>query len=129
MPYFGSRSLQNLSECHPHLQRLAQEAIKHIDFSIITGHRSRADQELAFKRKLSKAPWPKSKHNHTPSLAFDFIPWPFPWRDWECQEAQEAFANVVEVFKICEANLGIHLEYGYDWGWDKPHVELITVIG
>ena len=123
MPYFGKRSLQNLSECTYTLQKFAQEVIKHVDFAVIEGHRARAEQELAFTRKLSKAGWGQSKHNYTPSEAFDFIPWPFPYKDWDSQEAIDAFSDVVEVMKIVEVQLGLNLEYGFDWGWDKPHVQ------
>ena len=40
MPSFGARSQTNLDTCDPELIRLLNEAIKHVDFSVIEGHRT-----------------------------------------------------------------------------------------
>jgi peptidoglycan L-alanyl-D-glutamate endopeptidase CwlK len=44
MPQFGKDSLTKLSTCHPDLQKLFNEVIKHYDCTILEGHRSDEDQ-------------------------------------------------------------------------------------
>lgn len=68
---FGRRSLHNLSNCHKDLQAVAHEAIKHIDFTVTTGHRNKRDQEYAYDHGFSNAHYGQSPHNYWPSLAFD----------------------------------------------------------
>jgi len=65
MPQFGKDSLARLSTCHPDLQKLFNEVIKHYDCTILEGHRSDEDQLKAFNAGKSKI---KSggKHNHAP---------------------------------------------------------------
>lgn len=36
----------------------------------------------------------------------------------------KAWQEVVLSMSKASADLGISLEYGYDWGWDKPHYEI-----
>ncbi len=48
MPQFGRRSKEQLSSCHPDLQKLFNEVIKHYDCTILEGHRSNEDQLKAF---------------------------------------------------------------------------------
>ena len=50
MPTFSKRSLDNLAACHPDLQKVAHEAIKHLDFTVICGHRGREAQNKAYKK-------------------------------------------------------------------------------
>ena len=119
MPYFGSKSLIKISHCHWDLQRVAQEAIKEIDFSIICGYREKQLQDFAYENKRSKLRWPDSKHNSYPSRAFDFIPWPF--RSWE--ELND-FNTVANVIVNVAAKLDIEITGGFDWGWDLGHIEL-----
>lgn len=78
---FSKRSLDNLESCHPDLQILFDEVIKHVDVSIIQGYRSEIEQNKAFDDGKSKLRYPLSKHNTRPSLAVDFVPFPLP--DWK----------------------------------------------
>ena len=78
MPSFGKKSLALLNTCHPDLQAVAKEAIKHIDFSITQGHRTDAEQEKMFLEGKSNATRGKSKHNLLPSEAFDWCNYPGP---------------------------------------------------
>jgi peptidoglycan L-alanyl-D-glutamate endopeptidase CwlK len=128
MPQFGKTSLEKLSTCHPDLQRLFNEVIKHYDCTIIEGHRSYEDQLKAFNTGKSKI---KSggKHNHSPSLAVDVGPSPLNWKD------KEKFYHFIGFVKATAIQLGIKIRCGGDWDsdndlkdqvfFDLPHFELI----
>lgn len=119
---FGKRSKQNLGSCHPDLQKITNEAIKEIDFSVICGHRNKKDQNEAYRKGNSEVKYPHGKHNKIPSRAFDFIPWPFKSpEDWD---NTEKFRRVADVFKEKAKELGIEVTWGGDWGWDWGHFEL-----
>lgn len=128
MPNFSFKSEQQLSTCHPDLQRVAREAIKWVDFTVLEGHRNHAAQDAAVANGNSKLPWPKSKHNLSPSLAMDLMPYPIDWTDY-------ARLYLFVGFIIGTANqLGIKLRAGADWNGkfdpkrnkfpDLPHFEL-----
>ena len=72
MPSFSRTSKYNLSQCHKQLQVVAYGAIRTVDFKVICGHRSEAEQNRLYP-KYSKVQWPNSKHNQKPSMAFDFV--------------------------------------------------------
>lgn len=72
---FGKRSKEKLSQCHPDLQLIAEEALKvsSMDFGVSEGHRSLEKQMEYFNSGRSKVDGIKikGKHNYQPSLAFD----------------------------------------------------------
>src|SRR6185503_4741406 len=102
---FSKRSLKNLAQCHPDLQKIAHEAIKEFDFVVICGHRGEKEQNEAYDNGYSKLRYPKSKHNKTPALAFDACPYPIDW------EARAKFLEMREVFRKCAARLGIKVRF------------------
>lgn len=120
MAYLGSRSLRILSTCNWDIQKIVQEAIKSIDFTVICGFRDKKNQTMAYYSGASKLQWPASKHNQFPSEAFDFIPCPFKsWND------TDSFARVVDVCKSTADKLNIEITCGADWKWkDWGHIEL-----
>lgn len=126
MPKFSARSLKNLEQCHPLLQLLMYEAIKVTDFSVICGFRGEKEQNEAYSRGNSKLKWPQSKHNQTPSLAVDIVPYPIDWND------ERRFRTLGTVVKEIWAQLpeekkeGWSLSWGGDWKTfkDFPHFEL-----
>jgi len=128
MPEFGKTSRARLATCHPDLQRVMNEVIKHYDCSIICGHRGRAAQQLAFETGKSKARFGESPHNFTPALAVDVVPYPIDWSD---TSRMTHFAGFV--LGVAEM-LGIELRWGGDWDRDThlsdnrfddfPHFEL-----
>jgi len=70
-----------------------------------------------------------SKHNHSPSMAVDFSPWPVSWRDRERWIAASYYV------KATADQLGIKVRLGADWNgdmrfsesfFDAPHVEIVT---
>lgn len=120
MPHFSKRSLDNLGQCHPDLQKVAHEAIKHFDFTVICGHRNKADQDKAVREGKSKAKWPNSKHNKTPSLAFDAVPHPVDWNDIG------RFRTMAQHMKTAAKKVGVKITWGGDFKgfFDGPHFEL-----
>jgi len=131
MPSFSKSSKDRLATCHPDLQKLMNEVIKHIDISILGGHRSVEEQAEIFRRgmsKLSGAPGQLSKHNHSPSLAVDFSPYPIDWQSRERFIAASYFAKGIAT------QMGIKVRLGCDWNadlvfsegfFDGPHLELV----
>lgn len=93
MNKLSNRSKSKLETCHPDLKRLVEVALPYctIDFGISYGERSQKEQFELYKkgREQRSDKWVlvepskkvtnidgyevKSKHNHSPSLAFDFI--------------------------------------------------------
>ncbi len=112
MPSFGKRSTENLLECDERLQKILREAIKHVDFAIIEGHRGRDLQNHYFAIGTSKIKWPNGKHNKKPSLAADIIPWPSAWKDE---------GRLVELGRFVQgigAGMGHPIRWGGDWDGD-----------
>lgn len=120
MPSFSKRSLDNLKQCDPRLQKVAHEAIKTFDFVVTCGHRGKEAQNKAFAEKKSKLKWPDSKHNKTPSLAFDAAPYPIDWNDIK------RFDQMGAVMKAAARSVGVKITWGGDWKSfvDRPHFEV-----
>jgi len=78
MPSFGNSSQLKLNTCDSDIQLICNEGIKLIDFSVITGHRTKKDQNALFP-KYTKLKWPKGKHNSFPSRAVDIAPYVKPY--------------------------------------------------
>ena len=49
MPRFGTRSKKSLSSCDERLQKVFNEVIKHVDCSVIEGHRSEERQNNLYE--------------------------------------------------------------------------------
>jgi peptidoglycan L-alanyl-D-glutamate endopeptidase CwlK len=91
----------------------------------LCGHRGREEQEQAFATHRSKSHYGQSRHNYTPSLAVDVMPWypDEPHVRWgELQELRE-FANFV---MGAAAGMGIQIRWGGTFTnfFDGPHYEL-----
>ncbi len=147
MPKFSKTSLKKLETCHPDIQKVMHEAIKHYDFTVGFGHRTPEEQLALFKkgRAYSDGKWikvgrivtnldgtyKKSKHNYNPSLAIDIMPYPVDWKNID------RFIELKDVvFKAAET-VGVELVWGADWDGDGdiaehslqdyPHYELKKV--
>lgn len=132
MPVFGKRSQDNLAKVHPFLVKVAQAAIKRIDFTVICGHRDKAGQDAALRDGTTKVAFPNSAHNPLPACAIDVIPYPFTnWNDPAMFKQWKAIADIMRE----EGQLvGTPIRWGGDWEgtgsqassntWDKPHFEL-----
>jgi len=125
MFFFGSTSKARLLECDPRLQTILNAVIKHMDFTVLCATRSRADQEEAVRKGLSRAQYGESPHNFSPALAVDIAPYPVDWRDFE------RFSFLGGLMKGVASAEGIALTWGYDWnnngtlGKDDPAESLI----
>ena len=119
---FSKNSKEKLATCHPELQILWEEVIKHVDCIIICGHRSKEDQDFAFSKKNSKVQWPNSKHNSIPSKATDVAPYfKGVGIDWEDTIAFSYFAGKVMMIaeRLHLVGLMPHkLRWGGDWDGD-----------
>lgn len=126
MPKFGHRSLKNLEQCHPLLQLLMYEAIKVTDFSVICGFRGEMEQNEAYSSGHSKLKWPQSKHNQSPSLAVDIVPYPIDWNDERRFRTLGAVVKEIWSQLPPEKTEGYELSWGGDWKTfkDFPHFEL-----
>lgn len=112
---WSERSKKNLAEVHPDLQRLAAAIDARLDIEVICGYRGEKEQNEAFRKGTSKLKFPKSKHNKSPSLAFDACPNPINWND------TAPFHKMREIAKEEAAKLGINIRL---ISWDLPHIEL-----
>ena len=128
MPKFGNRSKERLKTCDNRLQIVFNEVIKHVDCSILEGHRSGERQNKLFEEGKTKVQYPNGRHNANPSRAVDVAPYPI---DWDDRERFHLFAGFV--LGIAKA-MGIELRWGGDWNMnfevddnqfdDFPHFEL-----
>ena len=122
---YSNVSKQRLASCHPDLQLVFNEVIRHRDCSILCGHRGEHEQNAAFAGGFSGLRYPQSKHNKLPSLAVDVMPYfqVRPHIRWDDNIATTHFAGFV---LGVASQMGISLEWGGNWkgGWDKPHYQL-----
>ena len=117
MPHFGKTSKKRLSTCDDRLQEIFNEVIKHVDCSVLEGHREKDRQNKLFKEGKTKVKYPDGRHNRQPSSAVDVTPYPVDWKD---RERQTLFAG----FVIGVASqMGINLRWGGDWDQDFQVVD------
>lgn len=134
MPKFSKRSLERLGQCHVDLQIIFKEVIKHYDCSILCGHRGKKEQDKAYKEGKSKLVFPKSKHNLTPSLAIDVVPYPIEWNDLKRFYYFGGFVKGIASQLLKEGFISHEIRWGGDWDSDNdfadqkftdlPHFEL-----
>ena len=128
MAKFGKRSKERLATCHPDLQKVFNEVIKHVDCSVLEGMRNEERQNKLYEEGKTKVYWPNGRHNAKPSKAADVVPYPI---DWDDRERFHLFAGfVIGIAK----SMGITLRWGGDWDqdWtvmdnkfdDFPHFEI-----
>jgi len=121
MPHFGAESKRQLATCHPLLQDLLNEAIGYFDFSVLEGHRNKADQNAAYARGASKVKWPYGQHNKLPSHAVDLAPYPIDWGNTKAkaEAARQRFVLLAGFILMLAALRGIKLRWGGDWDGDQ----------
>ena len=128
MPKFGKKSKERLGTCNEKLQEVFNEVIKHVDCSVLEGHRSGERQNKLYDEGKTKVRYPNGRHNANPSRAVDVVPYPIDWHD---RERFHLFAGFV--IGIAQS-MGIKLRWGGDWNMnfevddnnfdDFPHFEL-----
>jgi len=134
MPKFGKRSTRNLAQCDRRLQQVFDAVIRRYDCAVICGHRNEKDQNVAYAEGRSKKKYPDSKHNKSPSLAADVVPWfsQKPHIRWNDSAKFYEFAGFVHGIAFM---LGIEIRWGGNWDmddelkdqnfYDLPHFELM----
>jgi hypothetical protein len=137
---FGKRSAANLATCDARLRELAELVLSYgvADFSIIEGHRSIERQQELFNADPPKTHIDgitrKSKHNHSPSLALDFLPYPAEINGVNVWQDTRRFTFIAGMFFAAAAELGVKIRWGGDWDGDGnnadsklddlPHIEI-----
>ncbi len=143
MPTFSQESLNKLATCHPDLQVLFNEVIKHFDCKITEGFRDEATQNKAYAEGKSKLKWPNGNHNKFPSFALDAYPCPidlnpktsreldvYKWKMCYFAGQVKAISRVLKQ----EGKITHNVIWGCDWDddnilkehdfFDFPHFEL-----
>ena len=116
MPEFSETSKKNLRQCHTDLQKLFNEVIKGWDCSVVCGHRGQEEQDLAYESGKSQVKWPNGKHNKTPSMAADVVPYiKGVGPSWNLRRVY-FFAGYV---KAIAEELNIQIRCGADWDMDN----------
>jgi peptidoglycan L-alanyl-D-glutamate endopeptidase CwlK len=128
MPKLSAKSEERLKECHPDIQKVFSEVIKYVDFTVTCGMRGEEEQNEAFRTGKSKLKFPQSKHNQSPSLAIDVVPFPIDWND------HKRFYYFAGFVLGIAKSMNIDLRFGGDWDgdfdikdqnfFDLPHFEL-----
>lgn len=118
MPRFSAQSTSNLSTCHPDLQALFFEVIKHIDCTVLEGHRGEEAQNAAWAAGNSKLKWPDGKHNAMPSLAVDVAPCPVDWKKLSNFYYFGGFVMGVAKILREQGKMSHSVRYGGDWNGD-----------
>ncbi len=134
MATFGRASKRRYDTLHSKLQRILDEAIKVMDFTIVCGFRNEQAQERAFREGKSQKHWPDSKHNQKMSIAVDVAPWNPALRniDWN---NRDRFILLAGIIKGIAHQHAIKIRWGGDWDsdtfmrdqrfHDMPHFELV----
>ena len=129
MPRFGRKSRKALLSCDYRLQEVFNEVIKHIDCSVLEGHRGEEKQNRLLKEGKTQVAYPKGRHNAKPSRAVDVVPYPV---DWDDRERFTLFAGYV---LGVASRMDIAIRWGGDWNMnfqvndnkfdDFPHFEIV----
>jgi peptidoglycan LD-endopeptidase CwlK len=127
-PYAWGGRHARLLTCHPLLVTLFQRAIKRADLphdmTVVCGHRGKADQDAAFAAGRSRVRWPRGKHNKTPSLAVDVVPFVGGKRSTATWASSTHAPAVKAEWAAMQAEGlvpdGVKLVWGGDWGQGRP---------
>lgn len=140
MPAFSKKSRAMLEQVHPDLQKVMEEAIKIIDFSITEGARTIEKQQEYFKagksKTLNSKHLPKyfAEYARNYSMAIDIVPYPVNYND---RERFCLLAGIVLGMAKLLRDKGIiksEIRWGGDWNMnnitkdesfsDLPHFEV-----
>lgn len=126
MPVFSKTSKARLQTCHPDIAAVCRELIKQYDFAVLCGHRTKAEQNDAFKRGTSRLVYPQSAHNKIPSHAVDIAPYPIDWNNlMRFREMWHRFDAIAQLLRE-RGEIESRFEWGGDWNTlkDCPHIEI-----
>lgn len=93
------------------------------DFTVLEGHRGEEAQNRAYAKGLSKLPWPRGKHNSSPSKAVDIAPYPIDWGDGEtplkAEATRQRFCYLAGFVMAVALQREISLRWGGDWNGNR----------
>jgi len=145
MPRFGAKSKRQLATCHVDLRTILNEAIKHVDFSVVEGVRSPERQQQLFAEGRTTLDGVTKFSRHQPNIdglseAVDVAPYPIDYSDRE--KSKQRFVFLAGYLKavadrlLDEGDISFTLRQGVDWDGDGnfadqkfddlPHNELIS---
>lgn len=144
MPTFGTTSRARLVTCDPRLQRIFTDVVARFDCTIVCGHRTVEEQQHLYASGRTRAGpiltkidgvTALSKHNHSPSLAVDVVPWFKGRAVWgESEPERRLIYHFAGYVRRTAEMLGFPLRWGGDWDgdfdltnqtfFDLPHFEL-----
>ena len=96
-------------------------AISEIDFFVNEGLRSTEKQRKLYKQGKSKCDgvFNISKHQEGKAIDVYYV----GWKNTDSSN-NEKWKKLIASFKLASKMLKLNLNFGYDWGWDNPHIEL-----
>lgn len=119
----SSRTRNNLKGVDERLALLVGYvlAISEVDFFVNEGLRTTETQQKYYKEGSSQLDGivKKSKHQLGKAIDVYYVGWTN-----EDDKNDPRWKKLIDTFKLAGKNLGLDLIFGYDWGWDKPHIEL-----
>ena len=140
MPAFSKKSRAMLEQVHPDLQKVMEEAIKIIDFSITEGARTKEKQLEYYKAGKSKTLNSKHLHKYCAeygrnySMAIDLCPYPCDWNDRERFCLLAGIVLGITKILLDQGKIKHRIRWGGDWSEnnitkdekfsDMPHFEL-----
>ena len=135
---YSQKSLEKLNTCHPDLQKILKEAIKHYDITIIEGKRSTERQKELVRTGKSKTM--DSMHldqGDGYSHAVDCALYPIDWSDRERFVFLQGYLKGLADMLYERGEITHRLRLGVDWDgdgnvkehsfFDGPHVEIRLV--
>lgn len=135
----SKRSLSRLDTCHKDLKKLAEVAIINspYDFGITHGHRTPEEQNELFQKGRTKQGKvvtyvdgykKKSKHNYSPSLAFDIVVWVSGEITWKPSFYEIVASHILEVAEDLfeKGEIKNRIVWGGNWKKfkDYPHFQI-----
>ena len=119
----SKRSKENLKGVDNRLVLLVGYAlaISKVDFVVVEGLRSIERQKKLYREKKSKCDGVTNISKHQEGKAIDV--YYVGWKNTDSSK-DERWKKLIETFKLAGKKLGLKLTFGYDWGWDNPHIEL-----
>lgn len=116
----SKRSLENLAGVHPDLVAVVDRALEltNVDFTVIDGLRSRAEQQKLVARGASKT----MNSRHLTGHAVDIAPFVDGKVSWHWPD----YYPLAGAIKTAAEELGVPIEWGGDWTSfkDGPHWQL-----
>lgn len=141
---FSDKSKEKLETCHKDIQAIMNEVIKVYDFSVLEGHRTKEKQQEYYAKGLSKLDGvnKKSKHQSSPSMAIDIMPYKKGTNAFSGKTSDNArfYFLMGIVYTVAESlyqsgKITHKVRFGLDWDRDHifsdqtfndlPHLELI----